>query len=144
MIIIELSNTVSVIGGILDKLHCHMNLSKMYVILHNQGISLAYSTGIFWCLTNYNHRDIIVNRDDTPIPVCMPQPDRHMYDIGRIEFDPHITFWPGIWIPFVQFGQNVAWRCYSTIKTILWKNFFFLKIQDGRHLSNVRFFQIFG
>ena len=44
----------SIIGAILDKLQWHMNISKIYVILHNQGIPLVYSTGIFLCLTDYD------------------------------------------------------------------------------------------
>ena len=36
-----------------------------------------------------------------------------------------ITFLLGIWIPFIWFGQNLAWTNKLTLGTSLWENFLF-------------------
>ena len=35
---------------------------------------------------------------------------------------PEITFWLGIWMLFIRFGQNLAWTYFLTLQTSLCKN----------------------
>ena len=58
---------------------------------------------------------------------------------NRLDLTPQITFWLCIWIPFVRFGQNLAWTYYLT-------DFFyiFLKIQGGHRRSKIEFRQNFS
>ena len=38
---------------------------------------------------------------------------------------PQITFWLGIWISFIRFGQNLAWTYYLTQAISFWENVWF-------------------
>ena len=65
---------------------------------------------------------------------------------GAAAGEGKIAFLRGIWIPFIWFGQNLAWTYWFILGTIMWKIFIFLKIQDGRFrlgkwISLIRFGQ---
>ena len=58
---------------------------------------------------------------------------------------PQSTFWLGIWISFILFGQNLAWIYYLTLEISMRKNFQYFsksKMADGGQTFNSD--QIFG
>ena len=42
---------------------------------------------------------------------------------NRPKLTPQITFWLGIWIPFIRFGQSLTWTYYLTLQTNLTDKF---------------------